>query len=161
MLTVEVAVGTGYVTVDIPSRAWTRTWRDSISVRDGRVITDVGAAGADPDAAFTEGAGRVVTRPVLAAESFDPAFAAAMVRYLVLQAAHDAGVGWRAGLLAPRVLLRHPAWQEIPIDDRRRFLELGRWPKVEVNGIVVVKPSPDILILGWLIGVRHIDPGAA
>jgi hypothetical protein len=161
MLTVEVSVGDGRVTVDIPSRAWTRSWRDTISVRDGKEITDVGGAGADAAARPKKESGTIVTGPALAAESFDPILASAMVRYFVFQSAHDAGVDMRASLLGVRLRLRHPAWQAIPIDDRRQFLEVSRWPRVEVNGIVAVRRQPDIPILGWLIGGREIDPGLA
>ena len=165
MTLVEIEVGNGSLVVRVPTRAWSHTWRDTISIREGTTIVGIGdpAPDTEPSSGGGGAGGEVVTRHAFAADDFDPAVAEAMTRYIVGRARQDARLGWWNGWFQPSTLrLRHPDWLDIPGPDRQAYLtSLSRWsPRVEVNGVVVVRPLVDVPILRDLIGRKRIADDA-
>lgn len=163
MTLVEIDVGNGSLVVRVPARAWSHTWRDTISIRDGKTIVGIGDQAPTEPLAISGTVGQVVTRPALAAHDFNASVAGAMARHVVVRARHEARLGlWSGWFLSSNLRLRHPDWQDIPRSDRLAFLvELSRRsPKVEVNGVVVVGPLVDVPIIRALIGRKRISDDA-
>lgn len=164
MTLVEIDVGNGSLVVRVPARAWSHTWRDTISIRDGKTIVGIGDQASVTEPLAASGTvPQVVTRSALAAHDFNASVAAAMARYVAIRARHDAKLGWWSGwFLSSNLRLRHPDWHDIPRPDRLAFLvELSRWaPRVEVNGSVKVRPLVDVPIIRALIGRKRISDDA-
>jgi hypothetical protein len=152
MTRVEVEIGEDAVTVRVPERHWSGSWRDTLTVGEGSRIL---AIGEPVDAPAPDGAER---RAVLNAPNFDPELANAMIRALVYNGLRESGLGWRAWISTVELRLWFPRWRHIPPVDRLRVLEDPPARSVSVNGEVVIRPWLPLPLVDRLLGTRWVAP---
>ena len=132
---VRFVVESDHITISVPARKWRERQPNqaviSVDARGRPVISDIGSTNADPMPSDAR------TLPIFSGDDFDPDLAMSAMRYWTVDA--KARAAGRMRVLAwidhHKIELTWSDWSRVPIDRRRRFLELAAHQgDVTVNG---------------------------